>query len=132
MLGQVLITALVVGIFYIWWRHQQRLKLLARRSAQEPQPAAALSGPQAKPPVPVKLLVVIIVATSLLAGAGYALYDWRDKHQLLKVTLVNPVEGSRESFQVYKKDLQEDRFTTRDGQHVRIASSERLEVRRLD
>ncbi|SFB89096.1 hypothetical protein SAMN05660443_0763 [Marinospirillum celere] len=133
MLGQLLITGLVIGVFYIWWRHQQRIKQVNEdRQVTSRSRASALPASSQKPPVPVKALVIALVTAALLASGGYAIYDWRDKHTLLEVTLVNPASDSRETYKVYKKDLDENRFTTRDGQQIRIASSERLEVRRVD
>lgn len=132
-MGQFLITALVIGIFYLWWRHQQRIKAVESERLRGRQSSSALPASSSiKPPMPVKALVIALVTAALLTSGGYAIYDWRDKHTLLEVTLVNPVTDSRETYQVYKKDLQENSFTTREGQRIRIASSERLEVRRID
>lgn len=132
MLGQLFITALVVGIFYIWWRHQQRIKAVEADAKTASQQRSRALPASSKPPVPVKALVIALVTAALLTSGGYALYDWRDKHTLLEVTLVNPANESRETYKVYKKDLQENSFTTREGQRIRIADSERLEVRRLE
>jgi len=133
MLGQILITGLVIGIFYIWWRHQQRIKQVEEnREESRRHRASALTDSSRKPPMPVRALVIALVVAALLTSGAYALYDWRDKHTVLEVTLVNPATESRETYQVYKKDLQEHSFTTREGQRIRIASSERLEVRRAE
>ncbi|WP_310696787.1 hypothetical protein [Marinospirillum sp.] len=129
MLGQLLLTGLVIAGVYFYWRHQQKVEAgddqqAAPRRLRTPSPRQA--------PVPVKAFVIALVVTALLASAAYAIYDWHDKRTLLEVTVVNPVTGSREEYRVYKKDLQENAFTTRNGQHIRIASSERLEVRRTE
>lgn len=132
MLGQLLLTGLVIAVVYFYWRHQQKV-------AAEDQPTRKQAAPGRNRPVlprqpstSVKSFVIALVITAILASAAFAIYDWRDKRTLLEVTVVNPATGTKEEYRVYKKDLQENSFTTRNGQHIRIASSERLEVRRAE
>jgi|AntRauTorckE6833_2_1112554.scaffolds.fasta_scaffold14946_2 glycerol uptake facilitator-like aquaporin len=131
MLGQLLLTGLVIAGVYLYWRHQQKAET-GERPAKKSTSARQRPLLPKQPATPVKGFVVALVVTALLASGAFAIYDWRDKRTVLEVTVVNPVTGSREEYRVYKKDLQENAFTTRNGQHIRIASSERLEVRRAE
>jgi hypothetical protein len=127
MLGKILVTALVFGVVYVLWRHQQRQELLEqnRESGHSSVPPSSKKSPSVKP------LLVVILALFMLSTAGWMVYDWRDQRTLLEVRVMNPANGTEDTYQVYKKDLQERGFTTRNGQHIRIANSERMEVQRL-
>ncbi|WP_114418830.1 hypothetical protein [Marinospirillum perlucidum] len=131
MLGKILITGLVLAVTYFYWKKQLRQQ---ESNHQQRAPQQPLAG-QLEHPDRVrfaKVFVFLVVAVALLASGGYAYYDWQDKHTLLEVRVVNPVSGQDDVYEVYKKDLQEKAFTTRHGQHIRIANSERLEVRPLN
>lgn len=127
MLGKLLITALVFGAVYLFWRNQQRQQ--QRDTDHSPHRLAALppgrKSPAAKPLL-LGLLVVFVLST-----AAWMVYDWQDQRTLLEVRVINPINGTEDIYQVYKKDLQERGFITRNGQRIRIASSERMEVQRL-
>lgn len=127
MLGKILVTALVFGVVYVLWRHQQRQQLLEQSS--ETKKASAL--PHKKKSPAVKPLLMVILALFTLSTTAWMVYDWRDQRTLLEVRVINPIQGTEDTYQVYKKDLQERGFTTRNGQRIRIASSERMEVQRL-
>lgn len=127
MLGKILVTALVFGVVYVLWRHQQRQQLLEQSS--ETKKASAL--PHKKKSPAVKPLLMVILALFTLSSTAWMVYDWRDQRTLLEVRVINPIQGTEDTYQVYKKDLQERGFTTRNGQRIRIASSERMEVQRL-
>lgn len=127
MLGKILVTALVFGVVYVLWRHQQRQQLLEQNS--ETKKASAL--PHKKKSPAVKPLLMVILALFTLSSTAWMVYDWRDQRTLLEVRVINPIQGTEDTYQVYKKDLQERGFTTRNGQRIRIASSERMEVQRL-
>lgn len=126
MLGKLLVTAVVSGVIYFLWRKQQR-----QNNATKPSVTHRPALP-AKDTPPVKLIFSITLAIIVLTTTAWMIYDWKDQRILLEVRVITPTTASENTYQVYKKDLQERGFTTRDGQFIRIASSERMEVRRLD
>ncbi|MBE0505796.1 MAG: hypothetical protein IBX50_03640 [Marinospirillum sp.] len=127
MLGKILVTALVFGVVYILWRHQQRQQELEKNEAAGHSSAL----PSSRKSPAVKPLLIGILALFMLSTAAWMVYDWQDQRTLLEVRVMNPTNGTEDIYQVYKKDLQERGFTTRNGQHIRIANSERMEVQRL-
>ncbi|GLR63801.1 hypothetical protein [Marinospirillum insulare] len=128
MLGKLLITAIVGGVVYFLWRKQQEQTTAPNRTGNHQQPRLA----DASPKPPIKLIFSSVLAIFILVTAAWMVYDWKDQRTLLEVKVITPNTSDIATYQVYKKDLQERGFTTRDGQLIRIANSERMEVRRLD
>lgn len=128
MLGKLLITAVIGGIIYFLWRKNQHPKNHHTPSLRSH--VAALAGSKAQPPI--KLIFSAALAVIILVTAAWMVYDWKDQRTLLEVKVITPNTLNINTYQVYKKDLQERGFITRDGQLIRIANSERMEVRRLD
>ncbi|WP_027848582.1 hypothetical protein [Marinospirillum minutulum] len=128
MLGKLLITAILGGIVYFLWRKQQSESNALTETTGNSRPALTATNP--KPPI--KLIFSGVLAVILLATAAWMVYDWKDQRTLLEVKVITPNTANINTYQVYKKDLQERGFKTRDGQLIRIANSERMEVRRLD
>lgn len=127
MLGKLLITAVVGGIIYFLWRKQQS-QYQSVNSLGNDQ-ASALPSRTSSPPI--KLIFSAVLAIIILATASWMVYNWKDQRTLLEVKVITPNTSNIATYQVYKKDLQERGFKTRDGQLIRIANSERMEVRRL-
>ncbi|WP_416884756.1 hypothetical protein [Marinospirillum sp.] len=138
MLGKLLVALLVFASLYgLWLKQQASLKQRQEAERRKTGPLAddtfadntrATALTQGKKMSP--LIPALIFA--LLIGSGYGLYHWRDQYQLLEVRVIQPLSGAEEIFWVYKKDLYEGGFTTREGQRVRLAASDRLQVRRAD
>ena|SRR5690554_1587935 len=128
MLGKLLITAILGGIVYFLWRKQQSESNALTKTLGNSRPALTAT----KPKPPIKLIFSGVLAAILLATAAWMVYDWKDQRTLLEVKVITPNTANINTYQVYKKDLQERGFKTRDGQLIRIANSERMEVRRLD
>ncbi|SFX50712.1 hypothetical protein [Marinospirillum alkaliphilum] len=128
MLGKILLTALVCGLVYLVWRHQKSQLL----EQGKPASGTATQNPRISrsPRPPIKRLTMGVLLVMSLGSGVWMLLDWRERHTLLEVRVINPMTGSETAYQVLKKDLQENAFVTRDGQRIRIASSERLEVQR--
>lgn len=127
MLGKLLTAAIIGGILYFLWRKQQDQSRSDTQVANTQRPTLQHAS---KPPV--KLIFSGVLAVILLATAAWMVYDWKDQRTLLEVTIITPNTANISTYQVYKKDLQERGFKTRDGQLIRIANSERMEVHRLD
>jgi len=128
MLGKLLIMAILGGIVYFLWRKQQSESNTLTETTGNSSPALTATNPK----LPIKLIFSGVLAVILLATAAWMVYDWKDQRTLLEVKVITPNTANINTYQVYKKDLQERGFKTRDGQLIRIANSERMEVRRLD
>ena len=128
MLGKLLITAVIGGIIYFLWRKNQHPKNHHTPSLRGS--SSALASNKTTPPI--KLIFSAALAVTILVTAAWMIYDWKDQRTLLEVTVITPNTANISTYQVYKKDLQERAFTTLDGQLIRIANSERMEVRQLD
>ncbi|HKM16187.1 MAG TPA: hypothetical protein VJY63_09765 [Marinospirillum sp.] len=131
MLGKLLVTLIVGGIIYFSWRNQQN----KNNTTVEQEKNRCLPAPydQVKPPI--KLIFSVALGVIILVTIAWMVYDWKDQRTLLEVQIITSTSAGNHyigTYQVYKKDLQERGFITKDGQIVRIASNERLEVRQLD
>lgn len=133
MLGKLLVALLVFASLYGLWLKQQA-SLKQRQAAERRKTGPLADNTRATALTQGKKMSPLIPALifALLIGSGYGLYHWRDQYQLLEVRVIQPLSGAEEIFWVYKKDLYEGGFTTREGQRVRLAASDRLQVRRAD
>ncbi len=138
MLGKLLVTLIVGGIIYFLWRNQQynravneQQKLNQNTNSTESYYLPS-SNHQVNPPI--KLIFFGVLAIMILATAAWTVYVWQDQRTLLEVKVItaNHSNGYIGTYKVYKKDLQERGFTTKDGQIIRIANSDRLEVRKIE
>ncbi len=138
MLGKLLVTLIVGGVIYFLWRNQQNNHAITEHITEQKvnqQQNHYLSAPTNKTTPPIKLIFFGVLAIIVLVTAVWTVYDWQDQRTLLEVQIITSTNASNHSigtYQVYKKDLQERGFITKDGQIVRIASNERMEVRKLE
>lgn len=119
MVTKIVLTLLVIAGCYFY---------LKRRNAGVGQSRKALPAPPAQRPV--KWLAGGLLTVSLLGLFAYVGYRWYDSHTLLAVRVITPGSDNAVIYQVYKGDLADRSFTTVQGQTVRIAVSERLEISR--
>lgn len=130
MLGKLLVTLIVGGIIYFVWRNQQ-----FKNNTITPSATPCLPAPSNINKPPFKLFFSAALTIIFLVTAVWMVYDWKDQRTLLEVQIITSTNASNHyigTYQVYKKDLQERGFITKDGQIVRIASNERMEVRKLE
>ena len=120
MLTKILLTALVIAGCYIFLRHK-------RASVQGTQTNRAVTEPT-ETPAAMRYLAIGLLSLSLVGGIGFVIYDWNDSRILLDVKVINPQSGEETLYQVYKGEMAERSFETIQGQKVRTADSERLEV----
>ncbi|WP_432473988.1 hypothetical protein [Amphritea sp. HPY] len=122
MITKILITLLVIAGCYLY---------LKRRNQVARQPVRRPAVDSSSEALPMKLIATILLTVSVLGSASYLGYQWYDSHTLLEVRIVTPGSSAEVVYQVYKADLGDRSFTTVDGQTVRIAANERLEISRL-
>nr|WP_283106199.1 hypothetical protein [Shewanella saliphila] len=84
-----------------------------------------------KPPVLSKIAIYSMIAVSMLATAGYWGWGWYDDNTIVEVTISSPIEAMTASYQVRKKDIEDQRITTIDGIQIRLSNQERLTVKAL-
>ena len=118
MVTKILITLLVIAGCYLYLKRRSSSANQQRRPARE-----SVAEQQ-----PVKMVAVLLLILSVLGTLSYVGYRWYDSHTLLDVRIINPANDSEVVYQVYKGDLDDRSFTTVQGQTVRIAASERLEI----
>lgn len=119
MITKILITLLVIAGCYLY---------LKRRNKVASQPVRQNVADRAAETLPIKLIATILLSVSVVGSASFLGYQWYDGHTLLEVRIINPGTATEVVYQVYKTDLNDRSFTTVDGQSVRIAASERLEI----
>nr|WP_275661423.1 hypothetical protein [Shewanella sp. Isolate7] len=69
-----------------------------------------------------------ITALALLGSGAYWYWSWQEGNQLVYVTIISPAAASKEVYQVRKRELQSDAFTTVDGLKVRLSTQERIVI----
>ncbi len=132
MLGKLLVFLILGGSVYFLLRNQQGSNNLKNLPKGQPIARQDLTLPNATGQPPVKLIFSGVLAVIILATVAWMVYDWKDQRTLLEVSIMTPNNpSSLRTYQVYKKDLQERGFITKEGQIVRIANSERMEVHLL-
>ncbi|NLW03864.1 MAG: hypothetical protein GX029_01345 [Pseudomonadaceae bacterium] len=133
MFGKLLVILIVGSSVYFLWRKQQGSSNLKNLPKTQFVVRQGLNPPTDTSQPPVKLIFSGVLAVVILATAAWMVYDWKDQRRLLEVSIMTPNKPtSLKTYQVYKKDLQERGFITKEGQIVRIANSERMEVRLLE
>ena len=119
MITKILITLLVIAGCYLYLKRRNKVARQPVRQNVVDRSAETLS---------IKLIAIILLSVSVLGSASFLGYQWYDGHTLLEVRIINPGTATEVVYQVYKADLNDRSFTTVDGQSVRIAASERLEI----
>lgn len=117
MLGKILFTLLVIGIFWLSIRHRWRTATTGQTEAERPP----LIPPAVMRAVAYGLLAILIVGSGL-----YLFQDWEQRHRVIEIQVVNPSTGAVQSYQVRRGDIDGRRFRTLDGREVRIAEMERM------
>jgi len=122
MITKILITLLVIAGCYLYLKRRNKVARQPVRQNITDSSAETLS---------IKLIATILLSVSVLGSASFLGYQWYDGHTLLEVRIINPGTATEVVYQVYKADLNDRSFTTVDGQSVRIAASERLEITKV-
>ncbi|QDF74983.1 MULTISPECIES: hypothetical protein [Shewanella] len=115
MLTKILVTLLVIAAAIAYLR---RSKVEAR------QPTASQLGQR----ILFKYIAIGFAALALLGSGGYWYWSWREGNQVVYVTIVSPLQEVEEVYQVRKRDLQGESFTTIDGLKVRLSTQERIVI----
>lgn len=67
-----------------------------------------------------------LIAVSLFASTGYWYWNWQDGNQVVRVTIVSPLEDKSDVYHVRKKDISNNQITTVEGINIRLSNQERV------
>lgn len=125
MLTKILLTALVILGCYLFLRHKRARPALPRPGTE---PSAIARSPDRS----IRSLALGLCLLALAASAAYLGYRWWDDSRLLNIRVINPSTGESVEYQAHKGDIRGRSFTTRFGQKILVAESERLEISEAD
>ena len=111
-INQLLLTALVAALAFAYLRHR------ASRRTHSPQRALARRS-RAMP-----LIAAALVALTLLLSALLYRWHWQAAHQIYNVQVIHPPSGSRQTYQVYRRDLGERTFVTIGGRGISLGGGQ--------
>ncbi|GJM12703.1 MAG: hypothetical protein DHS20C12_11060 [Pseudohongiella sp.] len=134
MLGKILLTLSVMLIAFFFVRQRDMKGRDDAGRGRSPQAeAAATDAKRQADTLSSDLRLGAYMFLVLVVGLGVALYyfQWQDDHSILTIRLHSDGQTDAIEYQVYKFQLGERSFTTLDGVHVTVASSERMEVEGL-
>lgn len=144
MLGQLLITLIVIALAVIYVRRRQKSRQQPASKAVEkfiadarstgdpwqqdgrnagPSPASttAMAGP-------LKLILWSLLAVLLVVGSTVSYLHWQDQQRMVTVLLYRDAQAAPVIYRVAKRDLGERTFTTTDGVRVTVSANERIEI----
>ncbi|TKB51659.1 hypothetical protein [Ferrimonas aestuarii] len=119
MLTKILVTLLVIVVAMMSMKKRQ------------PQEKQQYSQPPSMASTWLKFLAPAIAGAVLLAAAAYSGWQWWQGQQLLEVRVHDANSQQTQQYQVYRKDLDGRRFTTKEGLYVELGASDRLEISEL-
>lgn len=118
MITKILITLLVAAAALAYMRSRNRTVTespAARQRAREQNRNAMF-------------VAIAFVVLTLAVSAGVFYWHWSERHQLHNVQVINSHTGERQTYQVYRDDIGERKFTTIDGRRISLSDAERMEV----
>lgn len=118
MLTKLLFTVAVIAVVLLFARSGQQ-----RRPAIQGSTAPAAAG---KPWV--KLLAISVVSLMLLSSVVYVYLEWQSANEVLLVQVIDTRSGRTTEYRVARGKLEDRSFQTKDGRHVRLAETERMEI----
>lgn len=146
MLGQLLITLIVIALAVIYIRRRQKAqqqpapenraveKFIAdARATNNPWQHKTNSSSQAKQASSgmagsLKMLLWSVMAVLLIIGSAVSYLHWQDQQRMVTVLLYRDAEAAPVIYRVAKRDLGERTFTTSDGTRVTVSANERIEI----
>ncbi|HDZ08077.1 hypothetical protein [Pseudohongiella sp.] len=142
MLGQVLITLLVIVIAVIFLRRQraqQRASTRAPQSkSQKADPWQGRNRPHQMPPAPldsrapmagkVKTVLWLVLTGIVVVGSLVTYLQWQDQQRLVTVLLYRDADQSPVIYRVSKRNIGDRSFITEDGTQVTVSANERMEI----
>lgn len=142
MLGQVLVTLLVIVIAVIYLRSQRAGQ---RASAQTDRPSPEKADPwqraarqQAPAPLQadarqpmanrVKMALWLVLLGIMVIGSVITYLQWQDQQRLVTILLYRDADQSPVIYRVSKHNIGDGSFITEDGTRVTVSANERMEI----
>lgn len=122
MLGKLLLTTLVILTVLFVFRFRDRVPRGSLRISER------LPKPDSPPPWWVRFLAVGAIATMVSGTALYYYWDWKDRHTIVTVRVVNTNSGQAVDYLAEKGEIGFRSFATVTGRRITLADVERLEV----
>lgn len=142
MLGQVLVTLLVIVIAVIYLR-SQRARQRASAQTDRPSPekadpwqraarqqAPAPLQPDARQPMAnrVKMALWLVLLGIIVIGSVITYLQWQDQQRLVTILLYRDADQSPVIYRVSKRNIGDGSFITEDGTRVTVSANERMEI----
>lgn len=142
MLGQVLVTLLVIVIAVIYLR-SQRARQRASAQTDRPSPekadpwqraarqqAPAPLQPDARQPMAnrVKMALWLVLLGIMVIGSVITYLQWQDQQRLVTILLYRDADQSPVIYRVSKHNIGDGSFITEDGTRVTVSANERMEI----
>jgi len=77
----------------------------------------------------IRVLAAAVISLMLLGSALFLYLEWQSAHEVLVVSVIDTRSGRTTEYRVARGKLEDRGFQTLDGRYVRMAETERLEVR---
>lgn len=145
MLGQILITLLVILVAVIFLRRQRTRQQAADQSRQSGRPTNQHTDPwqnqtrqQTAAPLPaeapqqmantMKTVLWLVLAGTIILGSVITYLHWQDQQRLVTVLLYRDADQGPVIYRVSKRNLGDSSFITDDGIRVTVSANERMEI----
>ncbi|GIU02433.1 hypothetical protein [Shewanella algidipiscicola] len=119
MLTKILVTLLIIAgaLFYV------------RKPARSDQTETATQFGQR---LLFRYVAMGFVVLALFGSAVYWYWTWQDGEQIVSVSIVSPLDNKVNIYQVHKRDISENEFTTVEGIKIRLSTQERIIIAPTD
>lgn len=114
MLTKILLTLLVISI--AWW-------FVSRTREQANDRQQILLMPQK---LIQRYLMIGLLILLFIGGIGLGVWHLYDGYKIVNVTIVSPFDSQTVTYQVRKRDIQSEQFTSLNGLKIRISNQERM------
>lgn len=145
MLGQILITLIVILVAVIFLRRQRTRQQAADQSRQSDRPTNQHKDPwqnqkrqQTTAPLSadapesmantMKTALWLALAGILVIGSVITYLNWQDQQRLVTVLLYRDADQGPVIYRVSKRNLGDSSFITDDGIRVTVSANERMEI----
>ncbi|OFE12296.1 hypothetical protein PHACT_03410 [Pseudohongiella acticola] len=141
MLGQILITLLVIIAAVIFLRRQRSREQTGTRKAPLPRrsdpwhadnrqntPPPDPTGTQAPMASNLKTVLWLVLAGVVTIGSVTTYLQWQDQQRLVTVLLYRDADQNPIIYRVSKRNIGERSFITEDGTQVTVSTNERMEI----
>jgi uncharacterized protein HemX len=121
MISKILLTLFVILVAWLVIRQrQQRMQVIAQQAAPA-QPAQGRNNYW-------KWAGYLLVVVMILGSALFLYGQWQERNQVVRVQVIDSLNGNRNEYRALRTDVRERGFRTLDGREVTVADTERIEL----